>query len=489
VPVYLFLIEPVFIEGEIMLEITPALDSSKEKPLYIQLYDYIRNEIQCGKISPLSKLPSQRKLAEYLKVSRNTVDAAYQQLLAEGYIQTEARKGLFVVELKNDLFLTSYKENKNTLQNDSHSTNDNQLKATRYDFKHGDIDLIHFPYEVWRKLTMQIFQKDHSHLLLNGDPQGEISLRRLIAEYLYQSRGVRCSAEQIVIGAGTQYIISLLCCMIGRQISYGLEEPSFHRIRFVLKDYGVEIKPIHLDEKGMSITELRKSGAKVAYVTPSHQFPVGTVMPISRRMELIEWARQENGFIIEDDYDGEFRYQGKPIPSLQGLDNHGNVIYVGTFSKSLIPSIRLSYMVLPPSLLARYKDHFTVYKQTVSRLHQHSLELFMEKGHWERHINRVRNIYKKRRAVLLTAIKNTMAEQVNVIGAETGLHVLLEPNNNMSEYELIETAEKEGVKVYPVSIYYENPPANPKSMVLLGFAGLDENEIYEGITLLNRAWF
>lgn len=471
-----------------MLEITPALDNSKEEPLYIQLYEYIRNEIQSGKIPPLSKLPSQRKLAEYLKVSRNTIDAAYQQLIAEGYIHNEARKGLFVVELKNDLFLPSNKR-MTALLIENDSTDNKQQHSIRYDFKHGDVDLIHFPYEVWRKLTMQSIYIDQSHLFLYGDPQGEISLRRLIAEYLYQSRGVQCSAEQIVIGAGTQYIINLLCCMIGRQVPYGLEEPSYHRVRFVFENHEVEIKPIPLDEKGISINELRKSGAKVVYVTPSHQFPIGTVMPISRRMELIEWAREENGFIIEDDYDGEFRYQGKPIPSLQGLDHYGNVIYVGTFSKTLIPSIRMSYMVLPPSLSARYKEKFFVYQQTVSRLHQHSLKLFMENGHWERHVNRVRNIYKKRRAALLTAIKHIMGDQVQVIGAEAGLHVLLEPNNHMSEEELIKSAEKEGVKVYPVSIYYENPPANQSSKVLLGFAGLSENEIYEGITLLRRAWF
>lgn len=471
-----------------MLEITPALESSRKEPLYIQLYDYIRNEIQSGKIPPLSKLPSQRKLAEYLKVSRNTVDAAYQQLIAEGYIQSEARKGLFVVELKNELFLPSDKD-KNALLIERRSADNTHLSTIQYDFKHGDTDLIQFPYKVWRKLTTESLYSDQSHLFLYGDPQGELSLRKLIAKYLYQSRGVRCSAEQIVIGAGTQYLLSLLCLMIGRDISYGLEEPGFHRVRFVFKDYEGEIRPIHLDEKGMSISELRKSGAKVAYVTPSHQFPFGTVMPISRRMELIEWARQENGFIIEDDYDGEFRYEGKPIPSLQGLDNYGNVIYMGTFSKSLIPSISLSYMVLPPSLLAHYKENFSVYQQKVSRIHQHTLKLFMENGHWERHINRVRNIYKKRRAALLTAIKNIMGEQVHVIGAETGLHVLLEPNNHMSEEELIESAKKEGVKVYPVSIYYENPLVNQNSMVLIGFAGLDENEIYEGITLLKRAWF
>lgn len=470
-----------------MLEITPTLDISRKEPLYIQLYDYIRNEIQSGIIPPLSKLPSQRKLAEHLNVSRNTIDAAYQQLLAEGYIKAEERKGFFVDEIKNELFLPTDKGN-NALCMKIHSTEIKDPPPIRYDFKHGNVDLIHFPYEIWRKLTIQSLYSDHSHLLLNGDPQGEISLRRHISEYLYQSRGVRCSAEQIVIGAGTQYLIGLLCCMIGREVSYGLEEPGFHRARFVLNDYGVAIKPINLDEKGISITELRKSRAKVAYVTPSHQFPFGTVMPISRRMELIEWARKVNGFIIEDDYDGEFRYQGRPIPSLQGLDKHGNVIYIGTFSKFLIPSIRLSYMVLPPSLLTLYKDKFLVYKQTVSRFHQHSLELFMENGYWERHINKVRNIYKKKRAVLLTAIKNIMGEQVQVIGAEAGLHVLLKPNNHMSEDELIESAEKKGVKVYPVSIYYKNPLSSQSPKVLLGFSGLSENEIYEGITLLQRAW-
>ncbi|MEK1830276.1 PLP-dependent aminotransferase family protein [Priestia megaterium] len=263
-----------------------------------------------------------------------------------------------------------------------------------------------------------------------------------MADYLYQSRGVQCSAEQIVIGAGTQYLTSLICYMMGKQASYGLEEPGYHYARYVFENSGGEIKPILLDEKGISILQLKQSGAKVAYVTPSHQFPLGTIMPISRRMELIEWARQENGFIIEDDYDGEFRYEGKPIPSLQGLDNKGRVIYMGTFSKSLIPSIHLSYMVLPSTLLTRYKANFTVYQQTVSRIHQHSLMLFMESGGWERHINKLRNVYKKKHSALLNAIKNIMDEHVKIIGAGAGLHILLEPNNKMSEKELIESAKK-----------------------------------------------
>ncbi|MFT9847074.1 MocR-like pyridoxine biosynthesis transcription factor PdxR [Aneurinibacillus sp. REN35] len=471
-----------------MLELTPALDSSKEEPLYIQLYEYIRGEIQNGNITPKSKLPSQRKLADYLKVSRNTIDAAYQQLLAEGYIQSEARRGLFVVELKHELFTTSGNE-KNTIVREKHSAWDKQSPSIRYDFSQGHIDLVHFPYEIWRKLTAHTLYADHSHLFLSGDPQGEFPLRSHIAEYLYESRGVRCTAEHIVIGAGTQYLLSLLCSMIEKDISYALEEPGFHRVRFVLKDCGIEVKSIPLDKKGIRVAELRKSEAGVAYVTPSHQFPSGTIMPISRRMELIEWAEENNGMIIEDDYDGEFRYQGKPIPSLQGLDPHGNVVYLGTFSKSLIPSIRLSYMVLPSALLACYRERHMLYKQTVSRLHQHTLSLFMEQGHWGRHINRMRTIYKKRRATLLFAIRNIMGEHIRIIGADAGLHVLLEPSNGMSEMELIASAEREGVKVYPVSIYYDTPPPFLKPRVLLGFGGLEENAIQEGIRLLHRAWF
>lgn len=471
-----------------MLEMTPALDSSGLEPLYIQLYEYIRQEIQNGTIKPHSKLPAQRRLADHLQVSRNTVDAAYQQLLAEGYIRSEARKGLFVVELNHDLFAAHHPTERASLREKT-GVPDKRRPEIWYDFNQGHIDLLHFPYEVWRKLTAQALYADQSGLFFTGDPQGELPLRRQIAAYLYQSRGVRCAAEHIIIGAGTQYMLSLLCMMIGRNVAYGIEEPGFHRARFVLEDCGVKRIPVPLDDYGISVATLRKSDAAVVYVTPSHQFPTGTIMPVPRRMELIEWAKEKDGLIIEDDYDGEFRYQGKPVPSLQGLDPHGNVVYLGTFSKSLIPSIRLSYMVLPPALLTRYHERFVLYKQTVSRLHQHTLTLFMEQGHWERHINRVRNRYKKRRAVLLSSIKNNMGNRVHVIGADAGLHVLLEPDNGMSERELIVSAEQEGVKVYPVSIYYDKIPAAMRPRVLLGFGGLDENDIEEGIMRLHRAWF
>lgn len=276
--------------------------------------------------------------------------------------------------------------------------------------------------------------------------------------------------------------------MIGRNALFGMEDPGYYRVRYFFKDNNLKMEPIPLDEKGISITHLRKSHIKAVYVTPSHQFPIGNVMPISRRLELLEWAKEEKAYIIEDDYDGEFRYGGKPIPALQGLDSYDNVIYMGTFSKSLIPSIKISYMVLPWDLINLYSKN-SYYVQTVSRLHQHTLQLFMESGHWERHLNKSRNSYKKRYEALTKAINQILGDKVKVYGDSCGLHMLLEPNNNMTEDELIETAKIAGVKVYPTSTCYTNSSEEVSVKVMIGFANLDEEEIYKGIELLKKAWY
>ncbi|AWB44810.1 GntR family transcriptional regulator [Paenibacillus sp. CAA11] len=474
-----------------MLAIMPALDTAKKEPLYTQLYRYIKNEIQANNIPTHSKLPSQRKLANDLNVSRNTVDAAYQQLIAEGYLRSEARKGLFVVDIRSELLLAGSSSNtemkRNTRQ--EKECQGSTSTADEYNFKYGNIDLIHFPYKLWRQMTIKSLASGQDSLLLYGEPQGEIELRNHIARYLYQSRGVECSAEQIVIGAGTQYLLSLICKLIGRDFVYGMEEPGYDRVRLILKDYVRRVEPIHLDEHGIDVAKLTLSEAKIVYVTPSHQFPSGIVMPVSRRLELIEWAQTTGGYIIEDDYDSEFRYEGKPIPSLQSLDRHGNVIYIGTFSKSLIPSLCLGYMVLPNKLLVKYIEKFGRYKQTTSRLHQHTLKLFIENGKWLKHLNKVRNIYRKRHQALLQAIQINMKDRVRILGSDSGLHLLLEPRNNMSEAELIRVAKEKGVIVYPVSPFYECSAPSQYPQILLGFAGLDENKIHEGIHLLSEAWY
>lgn len=466
-----------------MFELMPTLDNTKDTPLYVQLYEYIKQEIQNGTIKPGIKLPSKRKLAHHLGISQNTIQTAYEQLCAEGYAESSPRKGIFVTSMEDDLFHYSTIETKL----DKHKDEKKELEYL-IDFSYGKVDLDYFPYSTWRKLTTQSLFLENSNILLLGEPQGEKYLREEISKYLFQSRGVKCSSEQVVIGAGTQFLLILLCTLIGRKYSYAIENPGFYRARHVFKDQGIDIHYISVDEDGICIEELKKSSAKVVYVTPSHQFPYGMVMPISRRMELLKWCTEEDGFIIEDDYDSEFRYKGKPIPSLQGLDSIGNVIYIGTFSKSLIPSTRISYLVLPLKLMNKYEEHLKVYKQTVSKLHQNTLYRFMEEGHWARHLNKMRTVYRKKHKVLLSAINKYMGKKVEVIGESSGLHILLKVKNGMSEEDLIKTALNMKVKVYPTSIYYDKYENNRFPYVMLGFGGLKEMQIEEGIHILKNAW-
>lgn len=465
-----------------MFEITPVFDSKNGKPMYIQLANYIKQEILSGIIKPNEKLPSKRNLSNHLGLSLNTIQSAYEQLCAEGYVESKPRKGLFVTSFENDLIINQKGFEK------SESTTKKVQGNPKIDFNSGKVDLAHFPYARWRKLTLQSLYEDQGELFYNGNPQGELLLREQIATHLYASRGVRCAAEQIIIGAGTQVLIGLLCMIIGKEHIYALENPGFHRTSVTLHDLVVHTVSIPLDEDGISINQLKDSDANVVYVTPSHQFPYGMIMPISRRIELIKWAEERNGYIIEDDYDGEYRYKGKPIPSLQGLSTKENVVYIGTFSKSLIPSIRISYMVLPSPLMEKYLEHFTIYKQTVSRIHQDTLYRFMKEGFWQSHLNKMRTLYRKKHSTLLLAINHYFGQNVTIIGEKSGLHIVLEVKKNMEEEELITTAMNVGVKVYPLSIYYNGATRNVGSRILLGFGGLTETEINTGIQLLKEAW-
>jgi GntR family transcriptional regulator / MocR family aminotransferase len=465
-----------------MIELTPVLEHKSNKPLYIQLSDYIKQAILSGRIKPEEKLPSKRNLSNYLGLSLNTIQSAYDQLCAEGYVESKPRKGLFVTTFKDEISTNQI------YSQDLESKSVQEKINIKFDFNSGKVDLEHFPYSIWRKTTIQSLYDDQSELFYNGEPQGELFLREQIAKHLFASRSVRCTANQIIIGAGTQVLIGLLCLLIGKNHTYAMENPGYHRTRITLQDLGVNTIPISLDEDGINIKQLKNSDASVVYVTPSHQFPYGMIMPISRRMELLKWAGDKNGYIIEDDYDGEYRYKGKPIPSLQGLDTKGNVVYLGTFSKSLIPSIRISYMVLPSTLIYKYQENFTMYKQTVSRLHQDTLYRFMNGGHWQSHLNKMRTLYRKKHSTLMLSIKNYLGDQAKVIGENSGLHIVLEVKNRMDEDELIRKAINVGVRVYPLSIYNHCSKESLSSRVLLGFGGLSETEIEAGIQLLKEAW-
>ncbi|WP_326942964.1 PLP-dependent aminotransferase family protein, partial [Aneurinibacillus migulanus] len=472
---------------EIMFEITPYIDEKVNEAKYVQIYRYIKTEIMKGNIPSGTRLPSIRKLAAYLHVGRNTIELAYQQLLAEGYVENRSRVGVFVTEFEKDVSMSG---------SPLFSIRQESINVTQrhteylYDFRHGNIDQKSFPLSLWRTLSNEIFRTKQTEVLQYGEQQGELELRREIAHYLYQSRGVSCSAEQIIIGAGIQQLLILLSQLIGIDgQAIAMENPGYDGARAIFNNHRFQVQPIPLEQDGIHLQKLKQSKARIVYVTPSHQFPCGMVMSISKRMQILQWAEEHDGMIIEDDYDGEFKYYTKPIPALQGLDSNGRVVYLGTFSKSLLPSIRLSYMVLPPRLLERYQSDFAIYEQPVSKIHQMTLELFMRNGYWERHLRKVRKIYQKKHAILLSTIENIMGDRVRIIGKNSGLHILVEIQRSITEEQLIEAAKHIGVKVYPTSKYWIHPDKSRKSIILLGFGGLTEEEIVKGITLLNQAWF
>lgn len=473
-----------------MIEITPYIDESRAEPKYIQIYQHIKQEILNGAIPPGSHLPSIRKLASYLHISRNTVELSYQQLIAEGYVENRPRVGLFAADLKKDsLALESFPQ-QSTLEEREPVNHSKEEEEYIYDFRHGNIDRTSFPLQLWRKLSNKIFREKSTAVFQYGDMQGELGLREEISRYLYRSRGVLCSPDQIIIGAGIQQLTCLLCQLIGPgQKKMAMENPGYYAARKIFENHTFEVDPIPLEHDGIDLKQLKQSRAKVVYVTPSHQFPYGMVMSISKRMKLLQWAEEQNGLIIEDDYDGEFRYHTLPIPALQGLDAQGSVVYLGTFSKALLPSIRVSYMVLPPSLHKTYKKDFTTYEQTASKLHQMTLELFMREGHWEKHLRKVRKVYQRKHAALLAAIRTCLGNRVNIIGDTSGLHLLVEVNRHATDHQLVEEAKKLRVKVYPTSIYWTNKNENRKPVILLGFGGLEEDQIEEAVGLLKEAWF
>lgn len=461
--------------------ITINLDKSLKEPIYEQLYNHIKREILNGSYSYNTKLPSKRELASYLECSQNTVQNAYHQLIAEGYIISKPRSGYYVCKIEGIIDLEKEPE---------HSSEMAQVKTNqKYDFSHHGVDFDSFPFSLWGKIAREVITKEDPSLLQSGDPQGDFSLRRSIATYLHQSRGVNCLPKQIIISAGTEYLLQLLIQLFNKDYGYALENPGYEKLSMIFKRNHADYKAIPLDNKGMIPAKLEKSRADVACVTPSHQFPTGNIMPISRRIQLLNWSNKKSGrYIIEDDYDSEFKYSGKPIPSLQGLDTEGKVIYMGTFSKSLTPALRISYMVLPEKLLEIYKEKLSFYICPVSTFQQKTLYRFISEGYFGRHLNKMRNVYKKKREVLVSQIKKQLPS-VEILGAKVGLHLLIKVRNGMSEETLIKAAKEKEINVFGISQFYiADLSQSPEPMLLLGFATLAVEEIPQAIKLLSKAW-
>lgn len=458
--------------------LTILLNTSSHIPLYEQIYEYLKKEIQCGQLPYQSKLPSTRSLASHLSVSRNTVDMAYGQLLSEGYIESYPKRGYYVNEIKNLIKPIPVKE-----EQEENTEKSIAVITYQYDFSPFSVDLEHFPYHTWRQLSKNCL-KDNTDLFLLGENQGDYQLRKAIASYLHQSRTVQCTEEQIIIGAGVDYLLKLLSSILGPDQKAAMENPTYKRAYNILQDSGYFITPIPLDSNGMKVDILSKTNCNIAYVTPSHQYPIGIVMPIKRRMELLNWAAQEeNRYIIEDDHDSEFRYKGKPFPSLQGIDSNNKVIYIGTFSNAIAPAIRVGYIVLPPKLLEQYKKRVSFYSCTVSRIDQAIITEFIVNGYFERHLNRMRKVYKSKHDFLLSCLK-PFQSFLKISGEHAGMYLVVEIDCAISEQEIINCAKEKKIHIYGLAEHFIFLPNNYRPTLLLGYANVSEENIRKGISLL-----
>lgn len=462
--------------------ITIRLAPEAHEPLYQQLYEHIKSEIIQGQLSPNDRLPSIRQLSLHLQCSQNTVKTAYHQLDAEGYIVAKPKSGYFVCQIEG--LLTIKKDAQPSVKEES------EHHAYRYDFSYQGVDFDSFPFSTWRKITKEVISEYDTELLKTGSPTGSSNLRSSIASYVRHSRGVDCHPDQIIISSGTEFLLQLLIQLFDESCTYAIENPGYEKLNMIFKSNRANYKAIPLDENGMMLDHLTQSGADVACVTPSHQFPTGNIMPVNRRIQLINWANESpSRYIVEDDYDSEFKYYGKPIPSLQGLDKGGKVIYLGAFSKSLAPAMRVSYMVLPEKLMKVYYEKLSFYICPVPTIEQKALYRFLSAGHFERHLNRMRTIYREKREILVSALHDLLPN-ATIRGANAGLHLILELDNGMSESELICSAKQNGIRVFGFSHYYfETHTAGHSPALLLGFATMKTTEIHKAVEELKKAWY
>ncbi len=459
--------------------LTYSFEEKGKESLYEYLYKLIKSDIINGKLLPDEKLPSKRALAKNLSVSTITVENTYTQLCAEGYIYSIPKSGFYVSDITSRKPISAEKP----IRPLPTQTNTPEYFA---DFVNNSISTDTFPFATWTKLLRETMSDYADKLMVRSPSAGIWELRTAIADYLYQFRGMLIEPEQIIIGAGTEYLYSLIIQLLGRDKKYAVENPGYQKITKIYQANGVACIPIPLDKHGIIMDALETSGADILHISPTHHFPTGIVTPISRRYELLTWAANlESRYIIEDDYDSEFRLQGKPIPSLQSIDTSEKVIYINTFSKSLTSTIRISYMVLPKSLAAQYRQELGFYSCTVSNFEQYTLARFIEKGYLEKHINRMRNYYRSLRDTILNCIKNQPGFfKTTILEEDSGLHFLLKVNTRLTDTELINKAAEKGLHISCLSQYYTQPNMADTHTLIINYSGINTAIVEEAISRL-----
>lgn len=444
-------------------------------PLYEQLYRHIAGEIRAGRLAENTRLPSKRAMVEHLHISLNTVESAYQLLVSEGYVVSLPRRGYFVRKVQP----LPAQAPPPALKRESPAP-----AAPRFDLSTSSVDSGLFPFKLWARLMRETL-RDAPDLLKKGDARGDLSLRSTLSQFLYQYRGVRAEEDSLLVGAGVDYLLYVLFCLLPGGVTVAAEDPGYQGAYRLGQRHGANVIPLPMDDMGIRMDALEASGATVAFVTPSHQFPMGLTMPVGRRTALIEWARRHDAYIVEDDYDSEFRHLSRPIPALQGLGGQEHVVYIGTFSRSLAPSMRIAYMVLPPRLMDRWRALFQQGGDTVSRFEQQTLARFIAGGHYARHLRRAGSAYTRRCQALCAAIQKALPS-ARIRGAEAGLHFLVSCPP-LSAEEMAARALKKGLHLHTLQEYCHTATPLP-STVLMGFAGLKDEDVPLVAQALREAW-
>ena len=548
--------------------LTLELHKNKSTPLYMQIYSYIKSEVLARRLKAGAKLPSKRALAAQLGISTITIEGAYGQLMAEGYIYAKAKSGYYISPLESiqqaddsaadffqhntlgdaqlfsgpekisyesgytdnmpgasgtvnmaglsnspstsGIFVPSSLGSTNTaLYNASSEISSRssitstspistisskgrmshestaQTACATIDLSSNNILPESFPFSIWTKLMRHTMSENQALLLTKSPTAGIYSLRCAIAEHLLRFRGMHIQPEQIIIGAGTEYLYELIIKLIGRDKIYCVEDPGYHKLQRIYTDNGACCFSLPIDQQGMSVTALNAVRCDVIHISPSHHFPTGIITPVSRRYELLGWATSGQRYIIEDDYDTEFRLVGKPIPSLFSMDMSSKVIYMNTFSKSLTSTIRISYMVLPMPLMEEFNRRLGYLSCTVSTFEQYTLAEFINQGYFERHINRMRNNYKKLRQLLLKELlTHPEHDKIQILQQASGLYFLLKINTTLSDRDLRSRLQQNGVHLQSLQHYYQNRQAAPEHTFVVNYSSLTEKDIPRAVAAL-----
>ncbi|MCD8152480.1 MAG: PLP-dependent aminotransferase family protein [Clostridiales bacterium] len=455
--------------------------------IYDYLYQCVREDILSGKLPAGERIPSKRLLARDLNISVTSVENAYAQLVLEGYIHGEAGRGFFVNDLVEPV---PFREAARPFDPKVLTRQEETAPPRVLDFKANRSSVEHFPFATWSKLMRTVLSERNAAILATVPYNGLYELRSALSAYLYRHRGIEADPEQIIIGAGTEYLYSRLLQVLGFNTVMAMEDPGYKKFSEISASQGTVWDYIPMDDDGMRIDYLRNSSANVIHVSPSNHFPTGTVMPITRRLQLLQWAREKpERYIIEDDYDSELRYAGRIIPPMYAIDEAEKVIYMNTFSKSLVPSIRISYMILPPYLLERYQDTMSFYSCTVSSFEQLTLAHFISEGYFSRHINRMKQIYKQKRDLILGALKNSELSRISEIReANAGTHFLLHANTTLTDRQIKEKAKEQNIELALLSDYTRHQGLKSMGTLIINYAGLEPDQVNLAIEIIERVF-